>query len=84
MFAAASQRSGLRAVRADCRRFAVRDAEGCAAAIADALAHPHIDQEQQTPALEHLAGMTFDAIGKFHIIVLMALHDVLGVKRFRE
>jgi len=57
-----------------------RDVQGPAEAIVDIATHPGIDQEEQTVALEDLAGVAPETIGERDIGGLMTLNQVMHAK----
>ena len=49
--------------------------------VVDFAAHSDVDQKQETPALEHLARLSFDSVVETHRTVLMSLQDVANAQR---
>ena len=58
----------------------VPDVQDRALAIADALAHSNIDEENQSVPLKHLAGVALLPVLENNLLMLMALHQVVDAQ----
>jgi hypothetical protein len=75
--------AGLRTVGVERKRLlavVVPDVQNLAVAIADAFAHTNVDQEKQSPPLEHPAGAALLPVFKDDLLMLMALDQVVDAQ----